>query len=295
MANKDGNTERSIDVKSLAIAAAAAVLAATITSLFWQRGALVSTALTPVLVTLAQEALRRPAEKISSTASRVAAVPTRGAAALATVGPRRTPELGRFDPGRLERAGQDEGGEAPATTNGGGPDVAPPAPLDDSRSYDPARSAGGGPDAPGADTAPAAAAGRPPEPTVYRRKRFRPKVVALTAGAAFVIAVGALTIPELVLGGSVTGDRGGTTLFGGDSGGDRDDEADGGGGSSDGSSSEESESGDAASDSSGGSDPVPEEGTEAAPAPEEETESAPEESAPAPAPAEPAPAPAAPE
>ena len=58
---------------------------------------------------------------------------------------------------------------------------------------------------------------------VYRSETRRPrfgrihwKIVLATAGIAFVIAVGALTLPELLFGSSVTGSRE-TTFFGGSS------------------------------------------------------------------------------
>ncbi len=88
----DRQNGRSIDLKTLVIAAAAAVTAAVVTSLFWQKGTLISTALTPVIVALTQEILRRPAEKVQATASKVTAAPVRGVGALAGVGGRRTPE-----------------------------------------------------------------------------------------------------------------------------------------------------------------------------------------------------------
>lgn len=59
----------------------------------------------------------------------------------------------------------------------------------------------------------------PPEPEVRihgqrRWGRIHPRVVIATGLAAFVVAVGALTLPELIFGGAVAnGDR--TTIFGG--------------------------------------------------------------------------------
>jgi hypothetical protein len=64
---------------------------------------------------------------------------------------------------------------------------------------------------------------------VYRperpRRRIHPKVVAITAGLAFLIAAAALTLPELIAGESIGKRNGGTTLFG--SGRDRDRSDDG--------------------------------------------------------------------
>jgi hypothetical protein len=195
---QEPTTGRSIEVKTLVIAAAAAVAAAVITSAFWQRGALISTALTPVIVALVQEVLRRPAERVSATASRVAATPVRGAGAVAGVGGRRGPDPARFEAGRLasretsERtaSGGDEWNGAGA--NGSGPPPNPPL---------------GGPPA----------STEPPAPRIYRRRRFRWKIALATGIAAFVVAVGVLTASELALGGSVAAD-GGTTLFSGGAG-----------------------------------------------------------------------------
>ena len=50
--------------------------------------------------------------------------------------------------------------------------------------------------------------------THHRRRRLHPKWIAVTAAIAFVLAVGALTIPELLFGGALGSDRR-TTVFGG--------------------------------------------------------------------------------
>lgn len=268
----------SIDLATLMLAAVSAVVAALVTSRLWGDGALISTALTPVIVTLIKDGLHRPTKKVTTTAARVVPTPKRGAAALAGVGARGGPERERFDERRLR-----EGGGTPST-NGANGAGAPPPPFDDTRSYDPTRSIGDATE----DTAPATTAGQPAERKLYGgRRRLRPKVIALTAGAAFVIAVGALTIPELVLGESVGGGDRGTTLFGGEGGGERSggDADDGGDASGEGSdASEQTPSGSEAQGT------APEEGTESAP----EEEVAPEEAEPAPT--EPAPAePTAPE
>ena len=270
MAQQDDRQDgRSIEVKTLVIAAAAAVTAAVVTSLFWQKGTLISTALTPVIVALTQEILRRPAEKVQATASKVTAAPVRGVGALAGVGGRRTPEAERFDERRLLDREHGDGGSNGASANGGN-GAAPPPPFDDTRAYDPSRSAGAtGSDVPG-DTAPAAAAGQPPERRVYGRRRFNWKIALLTGLAAFAIAAVVLTVSELAIGGSVGGD-GRTSLFsGGDSASDQ------AGSDSDSSSDEESNPDEAA----------PSDSSESEAAPEEES-AAPEEEEPAPVEEEP--------
>jgi hypothetical protein len=53
-----------------------------------------------------------------------------------------------------------------------------------------------------------------PYGTVYGRRRVRLKAALITGGLAFVIAAVVLTVPELVFGGSLSGNRS-TTFFGG--------------------------------------------------------------------------------
>jgi hypothetical protein len=78
-----------ISIQTLAISALAAVAAAVIVPLIWERGTLIATAMTPVIVALVSEALRKPAQAIGTVAPRV----TRRSATGAAV---RSPEA--FDP-----------------------------------------------------------------------------------------------------------------------------------------------------------------------------------------------------
>jgi hypothetical protein len=78
-----------ISIQTLVISALAAVAAAIVVPMIWERGTLVATAMTPVIVALVSEALRKPAEAISTVTPRV----TRRSATGAAV---RAPE--RFDP-----------------------------------------------------------------------------------------------------------------------------------------------------------------------------------------------------
>jgi cytoskeletal protein RodZ len=57
--------QRSIDMRTLAIASAASAAAALVTSQFWIRGTPLAAALTPIIVTLVSELLHRPTEKIA--------------------------------------------------------------------------------------------------------------------------------------------------------------------------------------------------------------------------------------
>jgi hypothetical protein len=160
-----------LSLQTLVIAAVAAGIAAVVTSYFWQRGTLISAALTPVIVAVVSEMLKRPAQTVR-----------RAARSARTATPAR-----------------------------------PEVPL--------AHGAGAGPPSEGrsrelpAPREPAAAGMS--EYKVYRSETTRPrfrrihwKIVLATAGIAFVIAVGALTLPELLFGSSVNGSDS-TTFFGG--------------------------------------------------------------------------------
>src|SRR3954467_14207304 len=69
-----------ISVQTLLISALASVAAAVIVPLIWERGTLFATAMTPVIVALVSEALRKPAQAISTVAPRVTRRSATGAA-----------------------------------------------------------------------------------------------------------------------------------------------------------------------------------------------------------------------
>src|SRR3954467_12928368 len=66
MGKKSGSS-----IQNLVISAAAAVAAAVIVPMIWERGTLIATAMTPVIVAVVSEALRKPAEVISTVPSRL--------------------------------------------------------------------------------------------------------------------------------------------------------------------------------------------------------------------------------
>jgi hypothetical protein len=144
-----------ISIQTLVISSAAAVAAAVIIPTFWEQGTLVATAMTPVIVALVSEGLRRPAEKITAVTPLVVRPRPRG-------GPK------TFDP------------------------LPPPE-----RVEEPAP----------AEQDPFGLRERPP-----LRRHWR--LAVATGVAAFVVAVGALTVSELVFGGPATRDSGRTTFFG---------------------------------------------------------------------------------
>jgi hypothetical protein len=167
-----------LSLQTLVIAALAAGCAAVLTSYFWQRGTLISAAMTPVIVAVVSEVLKRPATTM------------RRAARTA-----RTPTPARRERSR-ERVPLAHGAGAGSPAEGPSRELpAPREPAAPMSSYKVYRSEG---------------AARP------RFGRIHWKIVFATAGAAFVIAVAALTLPELLFGSSVGGSQS-TTFFGGTS------------------------------------------------------------------------------
>lgn len=162
-----------LSLQTLLLASVSAGVAALIVSRFWPGGAVASAAITPVIVTLVSETLRRPTERIGQ-----AARPLAEAAARPLSGAARSPS------GRRERGAARSSAERPPTSQAA-------------------------PDVPRFGT-------EGPVPHVYGGRRVRLQVALLTAGIAFVIAVIALTLPELVLlDRSVGGGQDRTTFFGG--------------------------------------------------------------------------------
>lgn len=220
---EDERGER-LDFQTLALAALASAAAALITSRIWSQGAIVSAAMTPVIVALVKEGLRKPTERVSAVGSRVASA---SKSSLAVVTPR-------------------TGGRA-----------APPAPGD----WEPAASRAapnGRVGAPDGEPAPGPGARRDhalARLRVFRSRRLHVRMALITGLLAFLIAVFALTVPELIVGDSV-GSGGGTTLFGG--------------GEGDGS--------DASRDPEGGEPSAPPAGE--SPAPDQEPQAAPTEAPP---------------
>src|SRR5215216_6301178 len=72
MADKpDQKSGGGLSVQTLLISAAAAVAAATVVPMIWERGTILATAMTPVVVALVSEALRKPVQTVSTVAPRV--------------------------------------------------------------------------------------------------------------------------------------------------------------------------------------------------------------------------------
>ena len=170
-----------LSIQTLLISAAAAVVAATIVPMFWEHGTIFATAMTPVIVALVSEGLRKPVQHVSAVAPRVARRSGTGAAVRRyepTAAGTRDPErLGARGEGveRFEPLPEHLRDDAPST-----------------RDDDPFGLRG---------------ASRQPRP--------RLKIALITGALAFVIAAGVVTASELALfGGSVSSDRR-TSIFGG--------------------------------------------------------------------------------
>jgi hypothetical protein len=169
-----------LSLQTLLISAAAAAAAATIVPMIWERGTIFATAMTPVIVALVSEGLRKPVQHVSAVAPRVARRSGTGAA------------LRRFDPAAAETRHPERIG-----ARGDGPERFEPLPPHLR------------------DDAPATSADDPFGLRDANRRRPRLKIALLTGLLAFVIAAAVVTASELALfGGSVGSDRK-TSLFGG--------------------------------------------------------------------------------
>ena len=170
-----------LSIQTLLISAAAAVAAATIVPMFWEHGTIFATAMTPVVVALVSEGLRKPVQHVSTVAPRVARRSGTGAA------------VRRFDPAAAGTRDPERVG-----ARGEGPERFEPLPghlRDDAPSV------------------------RDDDPFGLRKAQRTPrprlKIALITGLLAFVIAAGVVTASELALfGGSVSSDRR-TSLFGG--------------------------------------------------------------------------------
>jgi hypothetical protein len=168
-----------LQVQTLLLSALSAVAAATIVPLFWARGTVIATAMTPVVVALVTEALRRPVERAKAVAPRVSRPGAAGTAAR------------RFEPSSA-RARRSEG---VAARERAGFEPLPPGER---------------------ATAGRAAAEDPFGLRAPVRRRSWWKLGLITGVLAFLLAAAVVTASELtVFGGSVSGERGRTTLFGG--------------------------------------------------------------------------------
>src|SRR5215216_2649020 len=170
-----------LSIQTLLISAVAAVAAATVVPMIWEHGTILATAMTPVVVALVSEGLRKPVQHVSTVAPRVTRRSGTGAA------------VRRFEPAAARTRDPDQVG-----ARGQGPERFEPLP-EHLREDAPAVS--------GDDPFGLRKASRMPRP--------RLKIALVTGALAFFMAAGVVTASELALfGGSVSSDRR-TSLFGG--------------------------------------------------------------------------------
>jgi hypothetical protein len=169
-----------LSLQTLLISAAAAVAAATIVPMLWEQGTIVATAMTPVIVALVSEGLRKPVQHVSAVAPRVARRSGTGAA------------VRRYEPAAADTRHPERVG-----ARGDGPERFEPLPRHLR------------------DEAPAV---RDDDPFGLRRRDRRGprlKIALITGLLAFLIAAAVVTASELTLfGGSVSSNQR-TSLFGG--------------------------------------------------------------------------------
>jgi hypothetical protein len=77
---KEPQRSSSLSIQTLMISSLAAVAAAIVVPMFWERGSLIATAITPIVVAIVSEALNRPAKVITAAAPRVTRRSATGAA-----------------------------------------------------------------------------------------------------------------------------------------------------------------------------------------------------------------------
>ena len=247
-------------MQTLLIAAFASGIAAIVVSHFWEQGTILFSAMTPVAVALISEAIRKPvqSERLRSGVRSVSSAARPSSFARPQSG--RTPNVMAPPPPSVDEGlrQREEGVEAgPVKVYSSGSNKRP-------RDMD----------------------GSPP------RRRVHLKVAVITGLVAFLIAAAALTLPELIFGGSVGSSGRNTTYFGGGSDTSKKGESQDGN-STDGQSDEPAQQDSGSSSGDGGQD-QPDEGgdqpetttPETTPPPSQDTAPAP---SPAPAPQTPAP------
>jgi hypothetical protein len=164
-----------LSIQTLVIAAIASGVAAIVVSRVWEQGTVLASAMTPVLVAVVSEMLKKPveSERVRSGVRNVSSVsrPRSG----------RTPKVLAPPP-----RGVDD----------------PPPTDDDSTEAGPLRVYSSG-------------TNKRPRLADTPRRKLHLKIAVITGLIGFLIAAAALTLPELVFGGPVGGGDRGTTYFGG--------------------------------------------------------------------------------
>src|SRR3954453_16992091 len=194
-----------IELTTLFLSAIASAAAAYVTSKIWAPGTLFSAAMSPVIVALVKEGLRKPTEAVVNVVPTVVPTPSRwsrtGAdqAGLVPEDPAPRPARRRGS----AAAPPDAAHPPPRPAGGAGPAAAPPERVD--------------PAAPHVLLPPVGAGDAGPV-RVYstRGRRLRWRLALITGLLGFAICVVLFTVPELIAGSSVgRGSGHATTLFGG--------------------------------------------------------------------------------
>ena len=183
---KDARRGSRISLETLIIASLASAAAAFAASRIWGTGTLISAAVTPVVVALVSEFLRRPVQTVAASASAKQVRKVRGVPAIRkrTIAAPGDPMGVNADPAIPAEQRSPSGQAAPRRR------VEPPAAI--TPNVEPIKYYGK------ADT---------------WRPRWRPAVV--TGLVAFAIVVALYTVPDLLAGRSITGNGQPTTFFGG--------------------------------------------------------------------------------
>lgn len=179
--------ERGIELTTLFLSAVASAVAAYVTSKVWAPGTLFSAAMSPVIVALVKEGLRKPTEVVANVVPNVVTTPARW-----TRG-------GVSEPGLVLDPGPGRVDADPARAEAGAAAAQPTA---------------SDPHAPHV-VLPAAVSAEDGPIRVYstRASRLRWRLALVTGVMGFAVCAVLYTVPELVTGKSITGHRHSTTLF----------------------------------------------------------------------------------
>jgi hypothetical protein len=189
---KDNRPGSGVSLQTLIIASFASAVASFAASRIWGAGTLISAAVTPVIVALVAELLRRPVQTVAATAKKVPTVQTLPAVRKHTIAATEAPTGVRSDATRVNT---------------------------DSATRDEPQSYSGLPEPRLRVESPAAIAPvvDPGTITPAEVNTWRPhwRLVVVTGLLAFAIVVALYTVPDLLAGRSITGNGQPTTFFGG--------------------------------------------------------------------------------
>jgi hypothetical protein len=175
-----------LSMQTLVIAAVASGVAAIVVSRIWDKGTIVASAMTPVVVAIVSEMLRKPIE------SEVVRRPVRAVGSV-----------------RASRSTWRRGEARPPSGRTPNVMAPPPAGVEEGLRHRQE----------GVEPGPVKVYSSGSDRVLAKpgRRRLHLKIAVVTGLVGFLIAAAALTLPELIFGGSVTGGKRDTTYFGGGS------------------------------------------------------------------------------